>query len=463
MPARAHALWQMLDEFGNRVPAMTVTVREPGTTTAITDTIYVNDDPDASVYPNPFTTDANGIASFFLAKGRRVDLHFAKTGYTSVTVPNVDVTFPANRFTHRGAYSAVTTYNQDDVVSNAGSSWVAKRTVTGVTPVEGADWTLMASAATGGISPTIVDAKGDLIVATAADTVARKAIGAEGTVPVSRAAETTGIAWETLPTTTTADVQEFSASGTWTKPAGAKLVLVEIWGGGAGGANGPSVASGTFAAGAAAGGGGQMRRTTINPTNLGATESVTIGAGGTAGGGAGGTSSFGSHLSARGAPGQGGAGEGTAVAVPIGIEGALAPGTAAPGNSAEWGGGSGAAGGERTTSPAPAGGSSTYGGAGGGGGGGKDTGAGSGKAGGTGGSRGRTAGGGAAGGAAEGGAGTAGSFLQGGGGGAGHATGTAGAGGTGGAGSGGGGGGAGVTGGAGGVGGTGFCRVTTFK
>jgi len=48
----------------------------------------------------------------------------------------------------------------------------------------------------GGIPATLVDAKGDLIVATAPDVVARLAIGAEGTSPVSRAAATTGIVWE---------------------------------------------------------------------------------------------------------------------------------------------------------------------------------------------------------------------------------------------------------------------------
>jgi len=44
---------------------------------------------------------------------------------------------------------------------------------------------------------TLADAKGDLIAATAADTFARKAIGSEGQVLVARAAQATGIAWET--------------------------------------------------------------------------------------------------------------------------------------------------------------------------------------------------------------------------------------------------------------------------
>lgn len=203
MPSRAQLLWNWKDELGNNIPAATVEVFEPGTTTKIAETIYVADDPDTSVYPNPFTSDANGIALFYLAKAKRVDVRFSKTGYDTKTL-RLDVTHVANRFTFRNAYSALTTYAENDVVTYNGESWVALRTSTGITPVEGADWSRMAAkgadAPAGTINQSIVDAKGDLIVATAADTVARKAIGAEGTVPVSRAADATGIAWEVLST-----------------------------------------------------------------------------------------------------------------------------------------------------------------------------------------------------------------------------------------------------------------------
>jgi hypothetical protein len=49
----------------------------------------------------------------------------------------------------------------------------------------------------GGIQPTIVDAKGDLIAATAADTVNRLAVGANGTVLTADSTETTGLKWAT--------------------------------------------------------------------------------------------------------------------------------------------------------------------------------------------------------------------------------------------------------------------------
>lgn len=48
---------------------------------------------------------------------------------------------------------------------------------------------------TGGIANTIVDAKGDIIAATAADTVARMAVGTNGQALVADSAQTTGLAW----------------------------------------------------------------------------------------------------------------------------------------------------------------------------------------------------------------------------------------------------------------------------
>ena len=47
------------------------------------------------------------------------------------------------------------------------------------------------------INPTIVDAKGDIIAATTADTVARLAVGANDTVLTAASGETTGLKWAT--------------------------------------------------------------------------------------------------------------------------------------------------------------------------------------------------------------------------------------------------------------------------
>jgi hypothetical protein len=70
------------------------------------------------------------------------------------------------------------------------------------------------------------------------------------------------------------DVQTFTASGTWTKPTGATWVMVEAVGGGGGAAN--SVNSEVRGSG---GGGAGLQRIFL-ASDLGATEAVTIGAGG---------------------------------------------------------------------------------------------------------------------------------------------------------------------------------------
>jgi hypothetical protein len=50
----------------------------------------------------------------------------------------------------------------------------------------------------GGIQPTIFDAKGDLISATAADTPARLAVGTNGQVLTADSTQSTGLAWTTI-------------------------------------------------------------------------------------------------------------------------------------------------------------------------------------------------------------------------------------------------------------------------
>lgn len=100
------------------------------------------------------------------------------------------------------------------------------------------------------------------------------------------------------------DVVTFTGSGTWTKDANLKFVIVEVQGGGGGG-GGSSNTDNRIGGG---GGGGGFSRKKIAVGDLGATETVTIGAAGAAGtstgnGGNGGNSSFGAHAVGNGGTG----------------------------------------------------------------------------------------------------------------------------------------------------------------
>lgn len=127
--------------------------------------------------------------------------------------------------------------------------------------------------------------------------------------------------------TSTSDVQQFTTVGssTWTKPAGAKVVEAILIGGGGGGGSGRKGLTSTARSGGNGGGGGAYSVALFNATDLAATVTVTVGAGGTGGaaqttgttngnaGTRGGASSFGAYLYAVGGnQGLGGATSGPA-------------------------------------------------------------------------------------------------------------------------------------------------------
>lgn len=103
-------------------------------------------------------------------------------------------------------------------------------------------------------------------------------------------------------------VTTFTASGTYTKPSWLRRAVVEVVGGGGAGGGAKTTGVGQASAGAGGGGGGYARKL-IAAADIGATETVTVGPGGTgaagATGGDGGTTSFGAHVSATGGFGGG--------------------------------------------------------------------------------------------------------------------------------------------------------------
>lgn len=133
-----------------------------------------------------------------------------------------------------------------------------------------------------------------------------------------KVATDTGATFKTVFTGT--NVQVFTANGTWTKPAGAQRVFVQVQAGGGAGGGAVTNISGSSAMGGGGGGGGYVEAW-FDASSLTSTEAVVVGAGGTgvsgAAGNNGGNSTF-DILTANG--GSGGPTRSTS-AVAFGIEG----------------------------------------------------------------------------------------------------------------------------------------------
>lgn len=111
---------------------------------------------------------------------------------------------------------------------------------------------------------------------------------------------------------TSINVQKFTSSGTYTPTSGMKYCVVEVQAAGGGGGGSTTSGLATVSAGAGGGGGGYTRQV-LSAATIGASKTVTIGAGGTAGtsgggtGGNGGDSSLSTLLVASGGIGGVGA------------------------------------------------------------------------------------------------------------------------------------------------------------
>jgi hypothetical protein len=130
----------------------------------------------------------------------------------------------------------------------------------------------------GYVLESTVDAKGDLLVGTAADTIIRLAAGVNGQVLAADSSTASGLIWRLG----ASNIQEFTSSDTWEKPAGATWAMILAIGGGGGGKSG--VGPGATNPAGGGGGAGAVAVVRMLPMSaLGETETVTIGAGGNGG------------------------------------------------------------------------------------------------------------------------------------------------------------------------------------
>jgi len=250
----------------------------------------------------------------------------------------LDFGIPAGEgFVSRGTYSGATAYVKGDVVQNNGSSWIAKIATTGNAPpvlptVSNTWWELLAAAGLNGTGT------GDVVgPASATDNGFARFDGTTGKLIKDSAARIANADLADVPTATIkgrvaagtgvptdltaaqirtligsvgiARVRVITGSGTYVPDP--DLIFADAWGTGGGGGGGACQGGTTSGAASAGGGSGTTSRRILTKAQIGASQTVTIGPGGSAGssgpsnGGNGSTTSLGTLLTAPGGVGGG--------------------------------------------------------------------------------------------------------------------------------------------------------------
>ena len=238
----------------------------------------------------------NGLA--IVANGVNINIRFdsKENGQTSHE-PRLAIFLRGPKgLNFKGPWNSTTDYLADDVVSFNGSAWIAKRSNTNATPVEGADWTIVAQ-------------KGDIGATGAAGSMGPQGptgpsgpegppgptgpMGAQGPIGPQGPSGSQGLSGPIR-------IDTFTSSGWWTLPPGANQVFVIVLGAGGGGGS-----SGCTCGGGGGGGGGYAQKWITS--GLTPVVEITVGEGGLGltgvAGRPGGTSSFGLFVSATGGGG----------------------------------------------------------------------------------------------------------------------------------------------------------------
>lgn len=239
---------------------------------------------DAALLPS-----ANDAAALGASATSWADLFLASGGVINFNAGNYTLTHSAGLLTANGAFSIGTSnaLTAGTIELGAATDTTISRGAAGFIAVEGNRVPSPASQASGDILYRGTTEWERLAKGTAAQVLT---MNAGATAP--EWADAGGV-----------DVQIFTSSGTWTKPATGTSVFVRAWGGGG---SGGRAGSGD---GGGGGGGGAYNEGWFDFSALGSTETVTIGAGGASrtadetSGATGGTTTFGSWLSAYGGGG----------------------------------------------------------------------------------------------------------------------------------------------------------------
>jgi hypothetical protein len=135
-----------------------------------------------------------GTTGQVLSKNSNTDMDF-----TWVTDPGGDITgvTVSSPLTGGGTSGTVTVGILSGTTSNLGAVQLSDSTSSTSTSLAATANAVKTTydLANGAIAKSIVDAKGDLVAATAADTVSRLGVGANGTVLTADSAEATGLKW----------------------------------------------------------------------------------------------------------------------------------------------------------------------------------------------------------------------------------------------------------------------------